>query len=160
MPPNSKSNTFSSCLLAQAPSCQLPIPLPQQTWYYQHSSWTHRRIQPVKIYTTLAFNLWAAKESVTWIDTVQDVRVTVGSPQKHKAIDLRGVASNVWVMLWPWLHLALLKQQKNNSTQHKELPFDSTGCRKSKHDDLEREESHSSSEDETSPHIRPGEMFK
>nr|GEY85619.1 hypothetical protein [Tanacetum cinerariifolium] len=101
MPPNSKSNTFSSCLLAQAPSCQLPIPLPQQTWYYQRSSWAHRRIQPVKIYTTLAFNLWAAKESVTWIDTVQDVRVTVGSPQKHKAIDLRGkvVGVNVVVLV-------------------------------------------------------------
>ncbi|GJS34815.1 protein BCCIP homolog isoform X2 [Tanacetum coccineum] len=50
-----------------------------------------------------------------------------------------------------------LKQQNNNSTKHRELPYDSTGMnfissRKGKHDDTdsesEREESHSSSEDE------------
>ncbi|GKB40673.1 protein BCCIP [Tanacetum coccineum] len=50
-----------------------------------------------------------------------------------------------------------LKQQNNNSTKHRKLPYDSTGMnffssRKGKHDDTdsesEREESHSSSEDE------------
>nr|GEZ79351.1 hypothetical protein [Tanacetum cinerariifolium]GEZ79362.1 hypothetical protein [Tanacetum cinerariifolium] len=45
-----------------------------------------------------------------------------------------------------------LKQQNNNSTKHRELPYDSTGSRKGKHDDTdsesEREKSHSSSEDE------------
>ncbi|GJT01573.1 cyclin-dependent kinase G-2 isoform X1 [Tanacetum coccineum] len=65
MLPNSKSNTSStSCLLAQAPSCQLPT-------YSSPLTNPPRNLRPRLV-------------------SVQDVRVTAGSPQKHKAIDLRG----------------------------------------------------------------------